>query len=100
METSEDSCWQRQGSTLYYTARISLCAALTNTIVEIPTFDGRTLSVPITDIVSPGYTKTVPGEGMPCADGSKGDMVIQFETSFPESLTKEQKAAIKKQLPQ
>jgi len=100
LTTLEDAMWERADSTLYYTAEISLCAALTNTIVEVTTFDSRLLSVPITQIVSPGYTKTVKGEGMPLVDspGQKGDLVIRFSTKFPETLTPEKKAALKKLL--
>ena len=33
--------------------------------MEVPTLDGRLLNIPIVDIIQPGYTKVVPGEGMP-----------------------------------
>jgi len=97
VESVPDPAWSREGSTLYYTAEISLTDALCGTVLSVPTLDGRTLSVPITQIVSPGATKTVPGEGMPTA-GGKGDLVIQFTTVFPSSLTLAQKAAVKKAL--
>ena len=97
VETAEDPAWSREGSTLYYTAELSLTDALCGTVLSVPTLDGRTLSVPITQIVSPGSTKTVPGEGMPTV-GGKGDLVIQFTTVFPQSLTLAQKAAVKKAL--
>ena len=97
LETVPDAAWSREGSTLYYTAELSLTDALCGTVLSVPTLDGRTLSVPITQIVSPGSTKTVPGEGMPTV-GGKGDLVIQFTTVFPQSLTLAQKAAVKKAL--
>merc|ERR1712137_536914 len=96
MGTLPDAQWERDGDTLYYTADISLCEALTNTIVQVPTFDGRLLSVPVNQIVSEGVTKTVPAEGMPTAAGGKGDLVIRFNIKFPETLTPTQKASLKK----
>lgn len=48
----------------------------------------------------PGYTKVVPGEGMPVsADPTKkGDLVIEFDIEFPTSLTPDRKDLIKKAL--
>jgi len=100
MQTESDPLWRRDGTKLVYTATITLSEALCGTIVEVPTFDGRLLSVPVTQIVGPGVTKTVAGEGMPFLDEPtrRGDLVIQFKTQFPETLTPAQKAAIKKAL--
>ena len=81
------------------TSRRCFLQALTNTIIEVPTFDNRLLSVPVNQIVSPGYVKTVKGEGMPIPDaGEKGDLVIRFSTKFPDTLTPDVKAALKKLL--
>lgn len=41
----------RSGDDLVLISPISLCAALTGTIVEVATLDGRTLQVPINDVV-------------------------------------------------
>ena len=98
LQTEESAAWTREGSTLYYTASITLAEALCGTIVEVPTLDGRTLSVPVTQVVAPGVSKTVPGEGMPAEEGAKGDLVIVFNTAFPDTLKAEQKALIKKAL--
>ena len=98
VQTEPHSPWEREGATLYYTARISLSDALCGTIVEIPTLDGRTLSVPVNQVVAPGVTKTVPGEGMPTASGGRGDLTVLFDVDFPRTLTPEQKATIKKAL--
>ena len=98
LQTAHSDAWNREGSTLYYTANITLAEALCGTIIHVPTLDGRTLAVPMTQVVAPGVSKTVPGEGMPTEGGAKGDLVIVFETSFPETLKADQKALIKKAL--
>jgi len=100
VETLPDVVWARDGDNLIYTASISLCDALTNCIIEVPTFDGRILSIPMNQVIAPGVTKTVPGEGMPNKDtGVKGDLVLAFDIKFPEELTVAQKASLKKLLP-
>jgi len=50
---------------------------------------------------SPGYKKTVPGEGMPHADdpSKKGDLVIEFNIDFPHLLTPDKRALVRKALP-
>jgi len=93
--------FRRDGADLLYTANISLSRALTGTTLEIHTLDERILHIPITDIVSPGYKKVVPGEGMPQSQNpeEKGDLVIDFNIIFPQSLKPDKKALIKKALP-
>lgn len=75
----------REGSDLVYTAKLGLAEALCGTSLEIRTLDGRTLNIPVTEVVQPGATKRVKGEGMPIskAPGTKGDLVIKFEVRFP-----------------
>ena len=50
VQTEPHDPWAREGSTLYYTARISLMEGLCGTVVEVPTLDGRTLSVPVSQV--------------------------------------------------
>ncbi|XP_066506697.1 dnaJ homolog subfamily B member 13 [Hoplias malabaricus] len=85
---------------LIYTAHISLEMALTGFSVEVETLDGRLLNIPVNDIVHPQYSKVIPGEGMPTSDSpsTKGDLIIQFNTHFPEKLTAEKKRLLKQVL--
>ena len=48
----------------------------------------------------PGYVKIVPGEGMPITDqpGKKGDLIIEFDIVFPQSLTPDRKELVKEAL--
>jgi len=85
-----DDLWSRDGSALLYKHAMTLTEALVGKIIEVPTFDNRVLSVPVTQVVAPGDTLTVPGEGL---DG--GDLVIYFEIAFPKTLTPAQKKTIK-----
>ncbi|XP_071920105.1 uncharacterized protein [Coffea arabica] len=74
--------------------------ALGGTTVNITTLDGRELSIPVNDIISPGYELVVDKEGMPIAKEprNRGDLKINFEVKFPTKMTTEQRAAIKRAL--
>lgn len=86
--------FKRNKNDLVFTAKISLVEALTGTTVQVPTLDGRKISVPITEIVRPNVPVVVPGEGMPTAKGGKGDLRIEFDVQFPDMLTEDQKSSI------
>jgi DnaJ-class molecular chaperone len=82
-----------------YNANITLVDSLTGTTLSIPTLDGRTLTIPINEIVQPGFVKRVKAEGMPSPAGtSRGDLLITFTVSYPEFLTEAQKTAIRETL--
>jgi len=56
----------------------------------VPTFDGRLLSVPVTQVVAPGDSISVPSEGL-----VGGELVLCFDVKFPKSLTPAQKNTIR-----
>eukprot|EP01033_Poteriospumella_lacustris_P000512 gene512-345_t len=72
--------YEREGSNLIYTYKLSLMDALTDCSLQIPTLDGRTLSIACPEVVSPFYEKLIPSEGMPSVKtpGAKGDMIVRF----------------------
>ncbi|XP_056141403.1 dnaJ homolog subfamily B member 13 [Lampris incognitus] len=90
----------RQNNDLLFTAQISLGMALTGFSLDIDTLDGRILNVPVNDIVHPKYTKVVTGEGMPLAKdpSQRGNLIISFDTTFPQKLSAERKHLIKQAL--
>lgn len=95
------SRFRRQGLDLIYTAPVSLSKALTCTFVKIDTLNDRVLDIPINDIIEPGYSKRVPGEGMPVSSDptQHGDLIIEFSIEFPKRLSPDQKELIQKALP-
>ncbi|XP_059459987.1 uncharacterized protein LOC132189321 [Corylus avellana] len=92
--------YKRDGNDLIVNHRVSLAEALGGTTVNLTTLDGRSLSIPVTDIVNPGYEVVVAREGMPIVKepGNRGDLRIKFEVKFPTRLTPEQKAGLKRAL--
>lgn len=94
--------FRRDKNDLVFTASISLLQALSGTVVEVPMLDGRVLSVPVNDIVKPGYTMMVPSEGMPISkdNKTKGNLIIDFNVKYPTALTIKQKEQLAMVLPQ
>mmetsp|Transcript_27589 Transcript_27589/g.70282 ORF Transcript_27589/g.70282 Transcript_27589/m.70282 type:complete len:361 (-) Transcript_27589:356-1438(-) len=86
----------RRGADLVHRVTLPLYQALVGAAVEVQTLDSRVLSVPIADVVTPGYSQVVPGEGMPKpAGGGKGNLILEVDLLFPASLTETQKMLIK-----
>ncbi|KAH7651856.1 Molecular chaperone (DnaJ superfamily) domain-containing protein [Dioscorea alata] len=90
----------RDGNDLIATQKISLVEALTGYTVHLTTLDGRTLTIPINNVIHPNYEEVVPREGMPLPKDptKKGNLRIKFNIKFPTRLTAEQKAGIKRLL--
>jgi len=101
LKEREHSSFRRVKDDLYFTANINLVEALTGTSCEVATLDGRKLPVAITEIVKPGLTKVLSGEGMPTPrDASKkGNLIIDFNVTYPDMLTESQKIAMREILP-
>ena len=94
--------FSRDQSNLIFTADVDLTQALTGTIINIATLDGRVLSISCPEVVAPGYVKVVKGEGMPLVaaggGGARGDLLIRFRIAFPKYLNEYQKSTISKVL--
>ncbi|KAM0064843.1 putative DnaJ domain, Chaperone J-domain superfamily [Helianthus debilis subsp. tardiflorus] len=92
--------FKRDGNDLVVTQKISLAEALTGYTAQLTTLDGRSLTVPITSVISPTYEEVVKGEGMPIPKEptKKGNLRVKFNIKFPTKLTAEQKTGIKRLL--
>ncbi|KAL8102194.1 uncharacterized protein LOC141676753 [Apium graveolens] len=94
------SIFKRDGNDLIATQKISLAEALTGYTAQLSTLDARSLTIPISSIISPTYEEVVKGEGMPIPKEptKKGNLRIKFNIKFPARLTAEQKTGIKRLL--
>jgi DnaJ homolog subfamily B member 4 len=92
----------RDGNDLVVTQRIPLAEALTGHTAHLTTLDGRSLTVPVTSVIQPGYEEVVRGEGMPVPKdpSRKGNLRIKFDIKFPPRLTPDQKSGVKSLLGQ
>lgn len=89
--------FKRDGNDLILTQKVSLVEALTGYTAQLTTLDGRTLAVPINNIINPTYEEVVKGEGMPIPKepSKKGNLRIKFNIKFPTKVTTEQKTGLK-----
>ncbi len=73
---------------IIFNAKVTLCEALTDCIVKVPTLGGKTLFVPCPEIIHSSYERRLIGEGLPSRDSptSKGDLIIRFCIKFPKNL--------------
>ena len=80
---------------LLYTTKVSLRDALLGCLLQIPTIDGRVLSIQLNEVIQPGTQKRVPGEGLPLpkSPGQRGDMIVTFNVEFPTNLQERQDLA-------
>ena len=78
---------------LLYSAKVSLRDALVGCFVQIPTIDGRVLSVQVNEVIQPGTQKRIPGEGLPLPKNpnQRADMIVSFDIEFPTTLSMEQR---------
>lgn len=83
------------GINLLYTHNITLKDALCGHVININHPSGETLQIPIQDIVNTTTKKIIDGHGLT----DKGDLIIDYNITFPESLSMEQRREIGKNLP-
>tara|TARA_B100001093_G_C26309613_1_gene792985 strand:- start:67 stop:651 length:585 start_codon:yes stop_codon:yes gene_type:complete len=105
----EHSQYKRKDNDLYSEEKITLCEALTGVEIYIDHLDGP-LQVKISDMVRPNQMFQVFNKGMPIkrdnkslSDGSDkefGNLIIDLQIEFPESLGEKQMDYLKKILVQ
>jgi len=94
--------FQRDGSNLKYIHKLSLRdALLSNTDLQIPTLSGHSVTLPIREIIKPGTTKTIRGQGLPHIKNPTklGDLIVSFEIIFPDELNTNSRNLIAEALP-
>ncbi|KAI4368151.1 hypothetical protein MLD38_016740 [Melastoma candidum] len=90
----------REGNDLIVTQKISLAEALTGYTVHLTALDGRSLTIPVINVIHPNYEEVIPREGMPVSKETsrRGNLRIKFNIKFPSRLNAEQKTGMKKLL--
>eukprot|EP00940_MAST-03C_sp_MAST-3C-sp2_P000365 g365.t1 len=100
IQEKKHSRFVRHGKDLHMHHKVPLLKALTGFTMEIETLDKRTLKLSVPRVF-PETTRIVSGEGMPSRKhpGTRGNLVISFEIVHPKELSTQQKAALKRILP-
>lgn len=74
---------------------------MVGTTLNIPSLDGRTITLNLTDVVKPNTTRRIQGEGLPYPKqpNKRGDLIVEFDIQFPDSLPKAARDRIGEILP-
>ncbi|CAL8326479.1 unnamed protein product [Arctogadus glacialis] len=93
--------FRREGSDIVYAVRVSLRQSLCGCSVTVSTIDGNTCNMKITDVIKPGMRQIVAGQGLPLpkTPEQRGDLVVEFDVNFPETLPSNAKDVLKRHLP-
>ncbi|MCP9261232.1 DnaJ subfamily B member 4 [Dirofilaria immitis] len=93
--------FKREGADIRYVHKLSLRDALCGTIVHVPTLDGGTYPMRINDVIRPNTSRRLTGQGLPNPKmaGRRGDLIVEFDVKFPDSLSSASKELIMNALP-
>jgi DnaJ-class molecular chaperone len=92
VQISNNTQFHRNGLDLIYKKKVSLKESLCGFIFEMSHLNGKKICLNNTShptVIKPNYKKVVPNMGM-IRDGSTGNMILEFEVEFPDTLTAEQ----------
>lgn len=94
--------FKRIGIDLLMVKKLSLVDALCGTTFSVKHLDDRLVKITTSpgEVIKPDFLKVLPEEGMPVLGRAhKGNLYIQFEVEFPDSLDEAQIAALRGVLP-
>ncbi|EAN32908.1 DnaJ domain protein [Theileria parva strain Muguga] len=96
IKTKKHMRFVRDGNNLIYKFTVPLVKALTGFNAVLTTLDNRRLTIRVTEVVSHKSRKVIAREGMPLSKNpnERGDLILEFDVVFPETLTNEQKNSI------
>ncbi len=87
--------FQREGSNIYVTSRLSFVQAALGTEIQVPTLDGA-VSLNIPEGTQTGAVFRLRGKGVPSVRGGlRGDQFVTVELETPKNLTSKQKELLR-----
>ena len=93
ISVSNDTEIVRNGTDLHYKKTITLKEALCGFKFKIDHINGNQLSLNVNTVLYTGAKQVIKGLGM-IREGTTGNLVLEFDVKFPESLSAEQKEAL------
>lgn len=84
--------YAREGANLYTTVPVSMACAALGGKIEIPSIDGRSISIDVPAGTQTNQQQKIGGEGMPTIRSKhKGDLFVRFAVETPVNLSRRQK---------
>jgi curved DNA-binding protein len=91
----EDPMYSVKGQDLITHRTVKLTDAILGTTLDIPTPDGKDLSLKVPPGTRPGTKMRLGGHGLPTMKGNKrGDLYVQIQVEIPKKLTDDQKRLV------
>ncbi len=91
----EHPVFQRKGEDLYLARQVKFSEAALGTNIEVPTIDGKRLSLKVPPGFQSGSMLRLKGQGMPRIAGKgRGDAYVKLNVSVPKKLTRTQRSLI------
>ena len=93
----------RDGANIKYTQTVSLKDALCGATFDVPTLEGKTVRVDCSrDILKPNQSRRLQGYGLPFSKTPerRGDIILEFNVVFPETLSDSSRNMIRTALTQ
>lgn len=87
--------YTRVKNDLIHKMPITLTEALCGFKKTITSLSGKTLEIDMQGVVKPGDRKYFWKEGMPSSKDGPGNVIVEFDVMFPQSLTEDQKNTIR-----
>ena len=92
-----ESSYVRQGNDLILTKKISLKDSLCGFVLEFDHFNGKRICMNNTsgnNVIKPNSKKVINGLGM-VRDNNAGNLIVEFDVQFPETMSEEKRAALR-----
>ncbi len=87
--------FQREGNDLYINREVKFSEAVLGAKIEVPTIDGKRLSLKVPAGTQSGSKLRLRGYGMPSMDGGgRGDVYVKINVAVPKKLSSRQKALV------
>ena len=96
VKIDNDTEFVRNGMNLLYKKRVSFKDSLCGFKFTLNFIDGRNFVIDNTGgkVIQTGFSKMIPGLGMK-RDEMKGNLIIEFEVEYPDTLSEEQRDKLK-----
>lgn len=88
----------RDGLNLYAETSVSVWKAINGTSVQMPTIDGKQLTIKVPQGTQPGNVMKVAEHGLQSSTHRVGDYFIKINVSIPKNLTKEDRDDINRKI--